>query len=69
MVASLASEVVTEEQATDGMLHAAAHLHHILHDLLDGRILNGHINCADGDHEVQTRDNIACILNEFVQVG
>ena len=68
-VASLAGQIVAQEEAADGVLDAATHLHHVLHDLLDGRILNGHVDGADGDHEVQARDDVAGILDEFVEVG
>lgn len=69
MVTGLASEVVAQEQAADGVLDAAAHLHHVLHDLLDGGVLDGHVDGADGDHEVQARDDVAGILDKLVQVG
>jgi len=68
-VACLASEVVSQKQAADGMLNPATHLHHVLHDFLDWRILNGHIDGAHGDHEVQARNNVAGILDELVKVG
>lgn len=50
------------------MLHASAHLHHILHDLLDRRIFYTHVNRPDRDHEVQARDDVACILHQLVEV-
>lgn len=69
MVARLPGEIVSQEQAANGVLYAAAHLHHVLHDLLDGRILNGHVHGADSNHEVEAGDNIAGILHKLVQVG
>lgn len=42
-----------QEQPPGRMLHTPAHLEHILHDLLDGRIGHRHVDGADGDHEVQ----------------
>lgn len=51
------------------MLDAAAHLHHVLHDFLDGCILNGHVDGPNGDHEVQTGDYVAGILHKLVEVG
>jgi hypothetical protein len=69
VVTRLAGQIVAQEQAADGVLDAATHLHHVLHDLLDGRILNGHVDGADGAHEVQAGDDIAGILDELVQVG
>lgn len=69
VVACLAGEVVTQEQATDGVLNSATHFHHVLHDLLHRGVLNGHVDGADGDHEVQARDDVAGILDELVQVS
>jgi len=68
-VASLAGQIVAQEEAADGVLDAATHLHHVFHNLFDGGILNGHVDGADGDHEVQARDDVAGILDEFVEVG
>lgn len=50
------------------MLDAPAHLHHVLHDFLDWRILDRHVHGADSDHQVKAGNNIASILNKFVQV-
>jgi hypothetical protein len=51
------------------MLYPTTHLHHILHDLLDRRILNCHIDGADSGHKIEARDDISCILDELVQIG
>jgi hypothetical protein len=51
------------------VLYSATHLHHVLHDFLNGRILNRHVDGADGAHEVQAGNDIAGILDELVQVG
>jgi hypothetical protein len=69
VVTRLAGEIVAQKQTADGVLDSATHLHHVLHDLLDGRILNGHVDGADGAHEVQARNDIPGILDELVQVG
>jgi hypothetical protein len=66
--ARLAGEVVAEEQPADGVEHAARHLHHVLHDLLDGRVRLRHVHGADGDHEVQAREDVPRVLHELVQV-
>lgn len=50
-------------------MDSATHLHHVLHNLLDGRILNSHVDGPDGDHEVQAGDDISGILDEFVEIG
>jgi hypothetical protein len=68
-VPCLAGQIVAQEQATDGVLHSATHLHHVFHDLLDRRVLNGHVHSADGAHEVQAGNDIPGILDELVQVG
>lgn len=54
VVARLAREVVPQKEAARGVLHAAGHLHHVFHDLLDGGVGDRHVNGADGDHEVET---------------
>jgi len=68
-VARLASEVVAQKKAANGVLDSATHLHHVLHDLLDGRVLDSHVHGADGAHEVQAGDDVAGILDELVEVG
>ena len=45
------------------MLHTPTHLHHILHNLLDRGILYGHVDRAHRDHKVESRDDVASILN------
>jgi hypothetical protein len=50
------------------MLDPSAHFHHVLHDLFDRGIGNGHVDGPDGYHEVKTRDDVACVLDEFVEV-
>lgn len=69
VVARHAREVVPQEQASGRVLDPARHLHHVLHDLLYGRARDRHVDRADRDHEVQPRDNVARVLDEFVQVG
>jgi hypothetical protein len=66
VVARLAGKIVPQEQAANGMLDSATHLHHILHNLLDWRIFNGHVHGADGAHEIQARNDISGILHELV---
>jgi hypothetical protein len=51
------------------MLYPTTHLHHILHDLFDRRILNCHVDGADGGHKIEARDDVSCILDELVQIG
>jgi len=68
-VACLAGKIVPQKQAADRVLHAATHLHHVLHDLLHRRILNGHVDGADSAHEVQAGNDIPGILDQLVQVG
>lgn len=50
-------------------MDSATHLHHVLHDLLDGRILNGHVDGTDRDHEIEARYDVSGILDELVQVS
>src|SRR6266536_5724810 len=50
------------------MLYTSAHFHHVLHDLFYRSIWNGHIDRSHSYHEVQSRDDIACVLDEFVKV-
>lgn len=68
-VARLASEIVAQEEAANRVLHSATHLHHVLHNFLDGRILNCHVDGANSDHEVQAGNDISGILDELVEVG
>ena len=68
VIARHAREVVAQKEATRRVLHAATHLHHVLHDLLDRRIGHGHVDAADGDHEVEARHDVAAVLHELVQV-
>jgi hypothetical protein len=68
-VACLTREVVSQEKAANGVLHSATHLHHVLHNLLDRRILDRHVDGADRDHKVQAGDDVPGILNELVEVG
>jgi len=65
----LTAEVVAEEETTDRVLDTSAHLHHVLHNLFDGSILNTHVDGSDGNHEVQAGDDVAGILDELVEVG
>jgi hypothetical protein len=68
-VAGLTGKVVPQKQTTNRVLDSATHLHHVLHDLLDRRILNGHVDSADSDHEVQAGNDISGILDELVEVS
>ena len=62
-------EVVAQKEAARRVLDAAAHFRHVLHDLPDGRVGDGHVHAADGDHEVEARHNVAAVLHELVEVG
>lgn len=53
------AQIMPQEQPTRRMLYSSRHLHHILHDLLDGRIGDRHIDGADGDHEVETGNDVS----------
>ena len=69
VVPGLTTEIMSEEQTAYGVEHAPAHLHHVLHDFLYRCFGDGHVDGADGDHEVETRDDIPGILNELVEVS
>lgn len=69
VVSRHAAEVVPQEETAGRVLDSARHLHHVLHDFLYWRTGNRHVDGADGDHEVQTRDNVAGVLDQLVQVG
>jgi hypothetical protein len=69
IVARLSEQVVAEEQATDGVLDTTAHVHHVLHQLLNWCALDGHVSGAHCDHQVEAGNDIAGILDELVQVG
>lgn len=69
VVSGLTTKIVAKEETANGMLDTSAHLHHVLHNLLDRGILDAHVDGADGDHEVETRDNVAGILDELVEIG
>lgn len=75
-------QVVSQEETTQWVLHAPAHLDKVFKDVLD-RVL-GHINTcchtglylfgfdvdgADSHKEVKTRHNVASVLHQFVQVA
>jgi hypothetical protein len=51
------------------MLNTSAHVHHVLHELLNGRIFNGHVGGSHCNHKIQSWDDVACILDELVKVG
>lgn len=59
MVASHAAEIVSEKETPCRVLHTARHLHHVLHNLLDRRVRNRHVDCPDRHHEVCTRRSAA----------
>ena len=59
---------MSEEQPAYGVEDAPAHLHHVLHDFLDGCVGDGHVYRADGDHEVETGDDISGVLDELVEI-
>jgi hypothetical protein len=65
----LLGQVVSQKQSSNWVLHAATHLHHVFHDLLDRRIFNCHVDGADRGHKIEARDDVSCILDELVQVG
>lgn len=69
VVASLPTQIVPQEQAANRMLNSTTHFHHVFHNLLDRGIFDGHIDRSDGDHEVEARDDVSSILDEFVKVG
>lgn len=48
-----------KEQPPRRVLHTPAHLQHILHDLLDGRVRYRHVDGANGDHQVETGDDVS----------
>ena len=68
MVPCLPAEIVPEEKSSNGVEYAARHLEHVLHDLLYGRVGDGHVDGADGDHEVESGHDVAGILYKFVEV-
>jgi len=51
------------------VLDAPCHLHHIPHDLLDRSRGYREVHCTHGDHEVESRYDVACILDELVEVS
>jgi hypothetical protein len=65
----LTGKIVSQEQATNRVLDTSAHLHHVLHNFLDRRIFNRHVDSTHGDHKVQAGDDVARILDELVKVG
>jgi len=69
VIPGLATEIIPQEQSTNGMLHTTTHFHHVLHDLLDGSIFDCHVYSAHGDHEIQTGYYVSRILHEFIEVG
>ena len=69
VVSCLPTEIMAEEEPSDGMQHPARHLHHVLHDLLDGGVGDRHVHGADCDHEVESGDDVASILYKLVQIG
>lgn len=50
MVPCHAAQVVPKKESPGGVLHAPRHFHHILHDLLDRCVRNGHVDGPDGHH-------------------
>lgn len=50
------------------MLHAAAQLDQVEQDVLGGRLLRLDVDTGDGDQQVQTRNDVAGVLNILVQL-
>ena len=46
VISCLAGEVVSEEQAADGVLNATAHFEHVPHDFTDGGFGNAHVDTS-----------------------
>lgn len=69
MVSRLSAEVVPEEESPNRVQHAARHLQHVLHDLLHGGVRDRHVYRPNGDHEIQSGDDIASVLYKLVKVG
>lgn len=44
VIPCLTTEIMSEEQAADGVQDAPAHFHHVLHDFPDGCVGNGHVD-------------------------
>lgn len=68
VVPRLTTEVMPEKEAAYGVEDASAHFHHVLHDFLYGCVWDGHVDRADGDHEVETGDDVPGVLDEFVEI-
>lgn len=69
MVPRLPRKIMPQEKTSSRMLHTSRHLHHILHDLLNRRIRDTHIDRANGDHKIKTRDDVSSVLDEFVEIS
>jgi hypothetical protein len=59
---------MSKKEPSSGMLNAPRHFHHILHNLLHRSSWYGHVDSANGNHEIESGHDIACILNKFVQI-
>ena len=68
VVSSLAGEVVPEKKTAYWIEYASAHFHHVLHDFPDWGVGDGHVYGADGDHEVETGDDVAGVLDELIEI-
>jgi len=62
-------EVVPEKEAAGWVLDSPAHLHHINEDLAGRGLLGLDVDGADGDEEVETRDDVAGVLDKLVEVA
>ena len=67
MVPCLPAEIVPEEKPPDRIEHTTGHFQHILHHFLHLGVGDRHVHGTDGDHEVETGDDVSGILDELVQ--
>ena len=68
LVAGALEEKVAQEQAAHRVLHAAAHLHEVFEDVARRSLLGTYIDAANSNEQVKAGDNVASMLDEFVQL-
>ena len=59
-------EVIPQKQSPQGMLDSSAHFHQVPKDVLPAVLVGLDVDGAHSDEEVESRNNVASILNQLV---
>ena len=59
-------EIIAKEESSQWMLNPATHLHEVPQDVLPAVLVGLDVDGAHSDEEVESRNNVASILNQLV---